>query len=307
MDGPTLTPETPLTEYARAVMAAELLVIEAHVAGLRDSADTTAVHETRKAIRRLRSLFKLFQPIFKKKTLRTQRRRLRAFMRVLAPARDAAVFLQKLEQFRAESAEAATGEAAVDEAALADLAAVWEQQKAAIDRHVIDYAHSAALDATLAELAAFTRTPGRGNRSADAAAPTQTRFLAPQLVVTRLAALRHRALSIDFADAHALHQLRIQFKELRYTLEAFQPLLGAEAEEPLALVKQILDHLGDLNDATVHRQLLAQTDGAANGVALYDGVKSAEITHLITTFDPLWQAFNTPAWREPVFHALAQL
>jgi CHAD domain-containing protein len=49
-------------------------------------------------------------------------------------------------------------------------------------------------------------------------------------------------------SAEELHQYRIEAKKFRYTLEIFQPALGAPAKEWLNRLKKVQSLLGDIHD-----------------------------------------------------------
>jgi hypothetical protein len=72
-----ITPDLPIAEAGRRLMADELTIIQAHWPELRLSSAMVAVHETRKAIRRTFTLFKLFAPYFAPGELEYHRARLR--------------------------------------------------------------------------------------------------------------------------------------------------------------------------------------------------------------------------------------
>ena len=50
--------------------------------------------------------------------------------------------------------------------------------------------------------------------------------------------------------------LRIEAKRLRYTLEAFEEVLGTEPPKVIDAVKAIQDHFGDLQDARVANAMM---------------------------------------------------
>jgi CHAD domain-containing protein len=115
-----------------------------------------------------------------------------------------------------------------------------------------------------------------------------------------------------------LHALRIECKRLRYTLEFFEEVLGAEAKEVIAEVVQLQDHLGNLNDADVANALLsdflfASRSGTpserliAPGVVAYLAVKQRELQTLIETFPQIWERFNRPEVRHWLASAIAVL
>jgi len=85
-----ITANLPIAEAARLMMAEQLAIVYEHLPALQQDAAVTAVHETRKAIRRTFTLFKLFAPSFAPGELEPHRRTLRRLMRRLAPCRDLA-------------------------------------------------------------------------------------------------------------------------------------------------------------------------------------------------------------------------
>jgi CHAD domain-containing protein len=61
-----------------------------------------------------------------------------------------------------------------------------------------------------------------------------------------------------------LHRLRIACKYLRYNLEFLANLLGPESTEIIGRLRKLQDDLGDLNDAVVSKQLLAEDQATAD-------------------------------------------
>jgi CHAD domain-containing protein len=58
-------------------------------------------------------------------------------------------------------------------------------------------------------------------------------------------------------SAEELHHYRIQAKKFRYTLEIFQPALGAPAREWLNRLKKVQSLLGDIHDYQMVREVVA--------------------------------------------------
>jgi CHAD domain-containing protein len=104
-----------------------------------------------------------------------------------------------------------------------------------------------------------------------------------------------------------LHQLRIAFKGLRYTLEFFREVLGRDAEALIEEIKGMQDHLGALQDAVVTCDILrdflnwgtwghggsdkkaAQRKPViAPGVASYLAARQMELKNLLDQFPGLW-------------------
>lgn len=296
-----LTPDMPVAEAGRQILAAELAIFLAHEEMVRATADPAAVYEMRKALRRTFTAVKLFRPFFIPGELDLYRRPLKKMMRRLAASRDTAVFLDKLRLYLAESAEADLG----------PLAVYWQARQTAIDADLRAYLSRPKCREFLAAYRTFTLTPAMGTPPAERLAPDKIAHLAPVLIYERLAAVRAYEDALADLSPARLHQLRIQSKELRYTLQFFVPLLGEASVALIETVKQMQDHLGDLNDAVVALRLLAETsqesEAMATAVAVYGRAKDAEIEALVAGFAPLWQAFDNVPWRQALAMAIADL
>jgi CHAD domain-containing protein len=269
----------------------------------------TAVHETRKTIRRLRTACKLFEPFYEDGLLESYRRRFRKFMRRLGRSRDNGVFLIKLNQYIDET----TATAALtpeESAALRQLSSYWEAHQLAVDEKVRGYLSKGKYQALLAEFGSFTGTRGVGVRvPADPLAPTKVRHLAPVLINEKVTAVRAYDAYLDGASLELLHALRIKLKELRFSLEFFQPVMGPSAIEAIETVKKLLVHLGDLNDARIHLRMMAdmEDEDLTEAVLLYRRAKEKELSELKENFPSLWRELENPEWRQQVASALAVL
>lgn len=284
----------------RAVMTAQLALIREHEPALLREADATAIHETRKAIRRLRTALKVWSPYYPAATLVPYNRCLKKTMQLLAQARDLHVLAEKLAGYSqtVEREEAAS---------LRALTGYWqekEQEAARMAQEAIrDPQHSRCLDSFQSFLDAGVPELATGPHSAQ-----RVHDLAPGHVYEQLAAVRAFDTAIPQATLATLHELRIRFKEFRYTLEFFAPLLAPEITPLLEELDRIQDHLGDLNDTRVALDLLGQTPDAQHHAAvLYQEVQEAEARRLQTTFAPLWESFYGSGWRDRLAAALVIL
>lgn len=295
-DEALFTPDTHIAEAGRAVLAAGLVTIRMHEPALRQSVDVTAVHESRKAIRRTFSAFRLFGRYFEPGVLEGHHRRLRKIMRRLGRSRDAAVFLDKLEAY-----EAASGP-------LPGLKQFWQGQQVQADDALRSYLKDAKRQAFLDEYTHFTQTPGLGTLNQEELyAPLKVRHLAPLLIFERMAAARAHEDYLPGASLDQLHQLRIQIKELRYALWFFAPLLSGDIKGARSMLKQLQILLGEVNDAKVALRMLAKTPALETEASLYRATREAEIATLIERFPDLWTDFEAPAWRQMLASALASL
>jgi CHAD domain-containing protein len=306
---PLFTAAEPLVEAARKVMAEQLAVVQSYQADLAGETSITAVHETRKAIRQLRTALSAYASYFEADVLDAYRRRFRKLMRRLAGSRDAAVFLQKLDAF------IVAGEAAgaFDERQQASLAALrdrWLVRQSAANDRVRDYVSQPKVADLLASFGRFTATPGQAAAVLPLGSPFKVAHLAPLFVHQRLAHVRAYEDRLEGSPLEEWHALRIACKELRYTLDFFAPVLGPTATEATATLKELLGLLGELNDVRVALEWLAEERDvdAEPAVALLRAARSAEADALLA--GPLfaaWSAVSDPAWRAQVAAAVAVL
>ena len=288
------TAEMAMVAVARPLLAAQLAIMEQHRAALLAEAEVTAVHETRKAIRRTFTGYKLFEPFFMPGTLAPYRRWFKKMMRHLGRARDATVFRQKLAVYATESGEN-----------LDCLIDYWQGQQARLDDVLRMYMAKPKRAEFWQEYGRFVHTPGLYEQPpAELSEPTQAAFHIPLLLKQRVAAVQAYAGQLENAPLARLHKLRIQGKELRYALQFFAPLLGPEVESVLASLKQMQEHLGDLQDSTVALQLLAEMTGCETAVGHYRAVKEQEISQLVATFPAIWNELNNPTWQQNLAAAI---
>ena len=228
--------------------------------GVEDSA--ARVHETRVAVRRLRSVL----GVVKRPAACAATEALRPMLRELAcrlgAARDWDVFL--------EGSGARLAERLGDEADAARLLAATRRQRAAAYRAL----HKAfagpergMLERQLAYVSAL--------RPWEDAAGDQAALLARDAVAFASGVLHKRRLRVrragrDFKHLapEALHALRKEGKRLRYAAEAFAALFpGAATRRHLKRLRVLQSALGEMQDAEVARELLTQLGGAGRGYA----------------------------------------
>jgi CHAD domain-containing protein len=290
-----VTPDLPIVEAGRRLMADELTIIQAHWSELRQSSAMVAVHETRKAIRRTFTLFKLFAPYFAPGELERHRAGLRKMMRRLAPCRDTAVFRLKLAAYN----ESASNPLWALEAAMAE-------RQAGVDRKLGEFLGRASTYQTLNQYATLLATEGVGLPEPSLkSAPLLVRHELPSLIFRLLGAVRAYGDILDTATSVQFHQLRIQFKELRYTLTFFQGLLDGSGASIIEVSSRVQDHLGDLNDTAVALSLLKEMTCCPTEAAIYAGFQKAEMARLTAEFPPLYHEFDQADVRRQLAVVLA--
>lgn len=204
------------------------------------------IHQLRVSQRRLRALLKLFAPALPENFAGTWNARLRDNAERFGDARD-------LDVFHAELLEPVTPEGLADPEAMAALLDTVQQARNEARRfasHNLDMATQGRL------LLAFTADLHRLPAGGLAAAVDLRAFARLRLSRLRKRA-RRRAEAAASLEPTRLHALRIAFKLLRYGVEFFAPLFPARSiERYLEGVVQAQTALGFLQDVDIARQRL---------------------------------------------------
>jgi CHAD domain-containing protein len=303
------SPDDPIAEAGRQIMAALIEKIISHDDDLRNLTDVFSIHETRKTCRRVRSAFKIFAPYFETELIESYDLGFRKLMRRLARSRDIAVFMGKFENFRDEVLDVYSLTDQQNQS-LAEFERYWRDELAKSDAKAHDYLVKGKHSTLLKRFRKFTRKPGIGvAEESEPETALRTRLVAPVILYQKAAAMRAYDGFIEGASVESLHELRIRCKEMRYTLEIFLPILGPSTTDALAALKRVLTHLGDLNDARMALEMMNEVDDPALApfMEIYRQEKSAELDGLVVDFPGLWSNINQPSWRLALAEAVSVL
>lgn len=248
------------------------------------------VHQLRVALRRLRSMLRVFRRAVDTDALRGFDAELRGILGALGPARDWDVWLGGIG--------AALEAAMPGDRRIAQLLAAAQEERARAYALLRDLLDAPAFRTTLWDGIALLRL-GRWRQEAtpemlEALAAPLGRFAVP-LLARRWKRLKRDAKGLQHLDAEALHELRLDAKRLRYAAEMFAPLWpGKGTRRFLRRLSALQDVLGLANDAAVARALVAHL---ATRPALRWAVGAAEG----------WAAARTGSIRQDVMRAWAGL
>lgn len=246
---PGVAADTPLGDAARALLLAKAEPLFELEEAARSGADADAVHDMRVASRRLREALRLVRPLYPDKPFRKWYRRIRRITRALGPVRDSDVFIEAFS--RLSGTVGAEGRRAI-------AWAVGYRQGQRI--HELD-----VLDRVLASLdldrsrAAFARF-ARGVRDCPEARQPFASFAHAAIAERAAAAFGRQDLALDERNIAEQHALRIDYKRLRYAVEAFAPCYAEEFDELHKTLTAFQDALGELHDAHVFIEMLTAPD-----------------------------------------------
>ncbi len=262
--------------------------------------DSSALHDFRVAVRRLRSWLTVQAPLLGRSAPVKARRRLRRLAQATNPSRDDEVFAEWLASERDPlDAEA---RAAADWL-LARIARHRKSAESALDAE-IDRDLDRAIELLDERLPRYS-VPHHVERGS-LAVPFAAEMAA--LALTLSAGLRRRLSVIRSGeDAEAVHRARIAGKRLRYLLEPIEALVP-EGKECIAQLKALQDLLGDHHDTHVWLLGLTEATPRAPRAALRTGLATIA-AHVRQRSDQRFAAISE-SWlggEPPLFAAIGRL
>ena len=303
-----------MTEAVRVVIARQYAVMRANEAGCRQGKDDNAIHDMRVAIRRVRVALQLFGGYYRRSAVRPLEQELRQAGRALGAVRDLDVMGAQARRYADVAIKAQRPD-------LAPLLDDWQAQRQKAHKRLVDYLDGSRFQRLLDDLQAFSTTTGEGTGEKQRT-PRQVRHALGSLIWTRYEAVWGYDGRLADAPPAVWHALRIECKYLRYVLEFFSDVLGKESAVLVAQVVSVQDHLGDIQDAEVAAQRLAEFLAVAyrrqaaaetpfvvelSGVTEYYQQSRQTVRQLMETFGPVWQRVQSPKFRRQLAALIAQI
>lgn len=285
-----VTAEDHIAEAGRKILLSEFVKVLQHDEGSRNGEDIEDVHDMRVAIRKTRSLFRLLKPYYKRSAISTFKGELRHLAMTLGAVRDLDVLIEDIHAYQAtlKAAEQADIQQAIDD---------LDKQRESARHELVDVLDSRLYRRLIKDYSKFLTSEGDGTKAADkdSVTPAQVRHVLPIIIYQRLAGVRAYDSVLAEANAPTLHALRIEFKQLRYTLSLFSEVLGPQTSEYIDEVKALQDCLGHMNDAVVARTYLSDFLKDSHLAALNGYLASLEEKEIALKgqLTELWMQFNT--------------
>ena len=285
--------EDPMAEAGRKILALQTGRMKRRESGSRTGEDIESVHQMRVAIRRMRSLLKLIGKHYRPRTVTKYSRGLRRIARALGRVRDLDVLILDLENYRESLPES-------DAIALDDLIGSLDSRRRAHRERLNVLFDSKSYIGFVRQLDRFCKKRGSGAAPLpEAKAPHQIRHVLPLMLHDCLARVRAYDTVLPASDDTVLHALRVEYKQLRYAIEFFQPLLGTSADHFLRDVKAMQEILGRINDIAVFSEYLrgiaTVTLDQDAVIASYLNDRDNELIALREQFAAQWRSFNSRA------------
>jgi CHAD domain-containing protein len=241
------------------------------------SSDDEAIHDLRVAIRRLRTMLKLVRPVYGRFHADVVRRAFTDVQRATGDLRDEEVLEETLDL------AAAHGHVAHD--ATYD---AWRRARRARERRlrraVVAHLHTGELTRARALLKALITLPVKPKRDRDL-----PKFARKSVVSARARIEKKRDARVE--DAEALHDLRIAYKELRYTAELLHDAIPADLgalAEPAARFQKRLGEIHDVDVAlaTANRARSLAPQTRAGLLASLDALRAKRVGKYVAEMSP---------------------
>jgi CHAD domain-containing protein len=277
-----------------------------HERGTRLGEDIEELHDMRVATRRMRAAIKIFADHIDMSAIKPFAKELRRVGRTLGAVRDLDVFKHKAGLYLENLPPERRNE-------LDPLVCILDAELQQAREKMLLMFDSGRYHGFKKQFAVFLKKPGATSLpeldKRGMPRPRHIRLILPAVLYQHLAAVRAYEAWINGPDVSLehLHQLRIAFKGLRYTLEFFREVLHPDALKIIEAIKGLQDHLGNLQDAVVTCSMMRDflTWGTwghgrtskkpshyqpviAPGVASYLSVRQTELQRLVETFPPAW-------------------
>ena len=252
---PGITREDSMASAARKTLTLHFRRMLFHEPGTRIGEDIEELHDMRVATRRLRAALPVFSKFIDPAKLKPLRKGLKITGRYLGAVRDLDVFWEKTTEYLESQLPG-------DAADLTSLRGVWENERKQARKKMLGYLDSKTYRNFVLNFHTFLEdndawTPPALQEKGEPV-PHHLKLVVPVAVYQRLAEVLayDEWVSQPEVPLEQYHQLRIAAKRLRYTMEYFREALGPEVDMLIERIKALQDHLGDLQDCVIAREIL---------------------------------------------------
>jgi CHAD domain-containing protein len=238
----------------------------------RGGADADAVHDMRVASRRLREAMRLLEPLYPGRDFRTWYRQARRITRALGPVRDSDVFIEEFSRLGTVAGEG--GRRAV--AFMVGYRMGQRERELEVLNAILARLDLAGQRRAFVEMTNAIRGTSAAGRPLAGFAHAAVAERAAVVFAAQPAAL-------DEAETDAQHALRIDYKRLRYAVEAFAPCYGDTFDDLHRTLTAFQDTLGELHDLHVFGDMLRLSERVA--AAAQAGVTRNDIGEVLALLD----------------------
>lgn len=237
--------------HGAGVLLKHVQALEGEISGvLAEAKDIEFIHRARVASRRLRAAMPLFLACLPKKKSPAWQKQIRSVTRALGAARDADVQIERVKKILKKTPEKAL------RPGILRLILRLEQQRAGLQPAVLTAGQELKESGVLEQM-------GR-HFTALAAQSGSVYMYTPRLYQHSSQSINARLADLLAFEPYVtqpekvteLHEMRIQAKWLRYTMESFASLYSNELQPYLKVIRNAQELLGDIHDCDVWTEFL---------------------------------------------------
>ncbi|ARW11355.1 CHAD domain-containing protein [Acetobacter ascendens] len=292
IQSPLLNRQINVVDAFRAIVRAGLEGLHANKTNA-EYGNAESVHQMRVAIRRLRTVLKLFGPALEPHTVSYLNAWLQYFGRILGEARDWDVFCVKILPTVSRATEGTVWEELLKPHAMEKQASAYAALQKAFNTPLFN--------GLLTGIEGWVKE--QPNVIGDKMLTTSLSRYAPHLLGRIESKVQRRSQHMKHLSDHEMHELRKSLKELRYSAEYFSALYPPDAMHLyLKRCKRLLEYFGDYNDAattTILGERLCSNDPTLivglSALASWSKKRKCQITRHLPA---AWKKFTvlTPFW-----------
>ncbi|MFP4654470.1 MAG: CHAD domain-containing protein [Methanohalobium sp.] len=319
---PEISKNDSMSEAARKILSLHFKKMLKHETGTRIGKDNEELHDMRVAAMRMRSAFKVFNDYLDMDTLNKPLKKIKRTRKKLGSVRDLDVFMEKIEHYLNDLPDERKSE-------LNPLIDTLNVERDKSRGNMLIYLESNKYHKFVKNFSNLLEDDGvwKMSKFSDDGKPVpyKVKDVLPILLHQQLATVRAYDEWVNRNDTsyERLHQLRIDIKTLRYTLEFFNGVLGPESKSIIKDLKRMQDHLGELHDTVVAIELLEDflkhgtwgesglsildSNTSLPGVESYLEFRNKELNNLVDTFPEAWNNLMSPVFSNRFSSAIAEL
>lgn len=230
--------------FGARIIQAQLEAVLAESDGVKTRDDIENVHRMRVATRRMRAVLPIFGQYLEPKHTDNWIKAFRGITKALGIARDLDVQLEKLEK----TLETASPE---NKPGIERLILRWTQRRDKAQEPVIRAVDKFLKSGIVQQVAGITAPLVFFSNQIDLHDEKLVKLGVTHIRQELSEMLKYDRDIQDPEKVTELHQMRIQAKRLRYSMETFAPVFPNELSSQLKLMKQIQDLVGETHDADV--------------------------------------------------------
>lgn len=322
----TVKPADSMAGLACRILSYQFSSMLSYEGGTVKGKDIEKLHNMRVAVRRMRAAAKVFETYLDSRQLEPHLKGLRRTLSSLGKVRDLDVFREKTEEYLKTLPPR-------HEHDLDPLFAVLADERKKARKNMLDYLESEKYRTFKKEFSDALASPESlirpvTNEKHDAL-PHRVKDVLPSILYARLADISAYSEWVEgpYLPVERLHRLRIAAKEMRYTLEFFESVLGEDIKNLIRELKTFQDHLGNLHDAVIAVDLLSsylrtgewgsaeneknsgkkKFPAGAEGIEAYLAYREEELQTLLNTFPEAWKRVRNGNFRERIESAIKNL